>query len=142
MRKTNLLFFLTIATVCFVLSTTVYGISFDQQTDNAFAPEFVHAATKITAEHGVYSEQGQLMLASIDPDVFSEDQRRNLHSILEAAGASETQTREDGDQPYLSSLVSSTTPAGVPDEPAAMIVLGFGLVFLAGFARKRILGKA
>lgn len=143
MRKKNLLFFLTISTVCFVLSTAVYGISFNQQADNAFTPESIHASTGITAEPGLNNEQRQqLMLASIDPDVVSADQRLNLHSILDTASASEALPGEDDWQPYLLSLVSVATPAGIPDEPATMVVLGFGLVFLAGFAKKRIIGKA
>lgn len=143
MGAKNIAFFLTIATVCFVLSTTVYGMSFDRQTDNAFAPESIHAPDGITAEPGLYSERHQqLMLASIDSDIFRAYPGLNLHSIPEASLASGSLTQEDDGQPYLSSLVSSVTPAGMPDEPAAMMVLGFGLVFLVGFAKKRIIGKA
>lgn len=143
MRKKKLLFFLTISTVCFVLLTTVYGISSNLQVDNAFAQGSITAPGGITAESGLHNEQHQqLILASIDPDGLSADQRLHLHSILLAAGEAEEAPGENDAQLYLLSLLSAATPAGIPDEPATMMVLGFGVVFLAGYLKRRITGKA
>jgi len=133
---------MAISTVCFFLSTAAYGISFDRQADNAFAPEFILASGKITGEPGLYNEKQQLILASIDPGALDADQRLHLHSILMDAGSSEPLPGEEEERSYLLSLLSTATPSGIPDEPAAMMVLGFGLVFLAGFAKKRITGKS
>ena len=136
MKNNYLLYLIAILIAGFFLSTVAYAMSHQQKTERPFTGVSFQANNARDVKAGVNQE---ILVSSLPADFLQENQAIGLYLIDDTARRSEKSSKGQEDtESYLSSLVSSLALDRMPNESSALLILGVGLVFFAGIAKRRM----